>query len=122
MINIQDGKLEIEGTGLELTLEAIEILRDLREGIEEKCSKEFAEEEIKEICRAALMSDEEHEKYVKRQLNIAKRFRELFEKEMNSMKREIEEDEEYKKEQEEAVRIAEEVLGIIAEARARHDK
>lgn len=122
MINIQDGKLEIEGTNLELTLEAIEILRDLREGIEEKCSKEFAEERIKEICRAALMSDEEHEKYVKRQLNIAKRFRELFEKEMNSMKREIEEDEEYKKEQEEAVRIAEEVLGLIAETWARHDK
>lgn len=122
MINIQDKKLEIKGTGLELTLEAIEILRGLREDIEEKCSKEFAEEEIKEICRAALMSDEEHEKYVKRQLNIAKRFRELFEKEMNSMKREIEEDEEYKKEQEEAVKIAEEVLGLIAKARKNHDK
>ena len=122
MINIQDKKLEIKGTGLELTLEAIEILRGLREDIEEKCSKEFAEEEIKEICRAALMSDEEHEKYVKRQLNIAKRFRELFEKEMNSVKREIEEDEEYKKEQEEAVKIAEEVLGLIAKARKNHDK
>lgn len=122
MINIQDKKLEIKGTGLELTLEAIEILRGLREDIEEKCSKEFAEEEIKEICRAALMSDEEHEKYVKRQLNIAKRFRELFEKEMNSVKREIEEDEEYKKEQEEAVRIAEEVLGLIEKARKNHDK
>lgn len=122
MINIQDGKLEIKGTGLELKLEAIEILRDLREDIEEKCSKEFAEEKIKEICRAALMSDEEHEKYVKRQVNIAKRLRELFEKEMNSMKREIEEDEEYKKEQEEAVRIAEEALGLIAKARKNHDK
>ncbi len=122
MINIQDGKLEIKGTGLELTLEAIEILRDLREDIEEKCSKEFAEEEIKEICRAALMTEEEYEKYVKRQVNIAKRLRELFEKEMNSMKREIEEDEEYKKEQEEAVRIAEEVLGLIAKARKNNDK
>ncbi len=122
MINIQDGKLEIKGTGLELTLEAIEILRDLREDIEEKCSKEFAEEEIKEICRAALMTEEEYEKYVKRQLDIAKRFRELFEKDMDSMKREIEEDEEYKKEQEEAVRIAEEVLGLIAKARKNNDK
>ena len=122
MINIQDGKLEIKGAGLELTLEAIEILRDLREGIEEKCSKEFAEEEIKEICRAALMTEEEYEKYVKRQVNIAKRFLELFEEEMNSMKRETEEDEEYKKKQEEAVRIAEEVLGLIAKARKNHDK
>lgn len=122
MINIQDGKLRIKGSGLQIRLEVIAIIRDLRGSLEEKCGKEFAEEEIKEIYRVALMLDEEYEKYVKRQINIAKRFRELFEKEMNSMKREIEEDEEYKKEQEEAVRIAEEVVGIIEKARARHDK
>ncbi len=122
MINIQDGRLQIKGNSLEIKLEALEILRGLRKSIEERGGKELAEEEIKGICRAVLMTEEEYEKYVKRQLDIAKRFRELFEKDMDSMKREIEEDEEYKKEQEEAVRIAEEVLGLIAKARKNNDK
>ena len=79
---------------------------------------------LNEFIKVAKMPEEEFRSYISEGERIDKAIREHLIadliKEMDDLQEECEE--ETKGEKEEALRIAEEVLGIIAKARARHDK
>ena len=122
MISVKNGTVKLEGGVLDIKIELIRALRGFKEAME--LEEVVWEQMLNEIIKAAKMPEEEFLSYISEEERIYKAIREHLIadliKEMDDLQEECEE--ETKGEKEEAARIAEEVLGLIAKARKNHDK
>lgn len=114
--------MKLEGRVLDIKIELIRALRGFKKAME--LEEVVWEQMLNEIVKAAKMPGEEFRSYISEEERIYKAIREHLIadliKEMDDLQEECEE--ETKGEKEEALRIAEEVLGLIAKARKNHDK
>ena len=113
--------MKLEGRVLDIKIELSRVLRGFKKAME--LEEAVWEQMLNEIVKAAKMPEEEFRSYISEERIdevIRERLIADLIKEMDDLQEECEE--ETKEEQEKAVRIAEEVLGIIEKARARHDK
>ena len=122
MIYVKGEEVRLEGRILDIKIELIRTLRGFKKVME--LEEAVWEQMLNEIVKVAKMPGEEFQSYISEEERVDKAIIEHLIagliKEMDGLQEECEE--ETKEEQAEAVKIAEEVSGLIAKARKNHDK